>query len=710
MVTVQHNLQIALKWAAAGAAVFPVEITIEEVGVKKKPRLKWRDQSTTDPEIIKNWWRDWPDSAPGIDLGKAGIVVLDGDRHGGPDGVEGLERLFEEHRLTLSAIPIVVTPQNEGRHAWFKQPTDGEPLGNRDRAVKDSGINVRGNGGFVIAPGTVLADGRRYQRLDGSPSTIESFIYDTMPVLPPSLAELLRSKSNGHDQQATQFVNGHSFHNGREETYALATLDSLAKELGAATSGGRNITLNNCAMRIGHMIGAGWIARHVVEQRLFEAAQACGLLDEDGFYSVKATIKSGIDAGEKEPHPPLTERNGYSSGASATRGTKQEKQTSGSWKFHTNETVAPPRWLIKNILTQTGTALIAGQWGTFKTTVALDIALSIMAELPFAGRYRIKRRGGVLFIALEGERMLSVRLDAMAAERGITGLLPFAWRGDCPSLTDGDAGEALCKLADEAAAEFQSRFGLPVAMIVVDTIVRAANHTEGGDNDAAASQRVMNALSRLSNHIGALVIGIDHFGKVVETGTRGSSAKEGAADTVLALLADRELSGGVKNTRLAIRKQRDGVSGFEIPFTVRTIETGTDEDGDPTTAQMLEWQATQKPEAQNETGWTPSLQLLRRVVTTILADHGRSITPFADGPTVRGCDLELVRTEFYRQYPAEGVDKQKQAARQKAFKRSLNGAVPRSLIAIREVEGVQLIWLPKEAESHASPRTARTHP
>lgn len=104
----------------------------------------------------------------------------------------------------------------------------------------------------------------------------------------------------------------------------------------------------------------------------------------------------------------------------------------------------------------------------------------------------------------------------------------------------------------------------------------------------------MSAMSALAKHTGALVIGIDHFGKVVETGTRGSSAKEGAADTVLALLADRELSGGVKNPRLAIRKQRDGLSGFEIPFIVQTVETGTDEDGDPITAQVIDWQAPQR--------------------------------------------------------------------------------------------------------------------
>ena len=54
---VNHNLQIALKWAAAGAAVFPVKIIISEAKIDKVPRLKWRTRSTTNPETIKGWWK-----------------------------------------------------------------------------------------------------------------------------------------------------------------------------------------------------------------------------------------------------------------------------------------------------------------------------------------------------------------------------------------------------------------------------------------------------------------------------------------------------------------------------------------------------------------------------------------------------------------------------------------------------------------------------
>ena len=73
-------------------------------------------------------------------------------------------------------------------------------------------------------------------------------------------------------------------------------------------------------------------------------------------------------------------------------------------------------------------------------------------------------------------------------------------------------------------------------MIVIDTMITAAGFSSGEDNDAAAAQKVMNSLRITSQRTGALVVGIDHFGKVVETGTRGSSAKEGAADVVIALL------------------------------------------------------------------------------------------------------------------------------------------------------------------------------
>jgi hypothetical protein len=87
------------------------------------------------------------------------------------------------------------------------------------------------------------------------------------------------------------------------------------------------------------------------------------------------------------------------------------------------------------------------------------------------------------------------------------------------------------------------------------------------------------------------------------------------------------------------------------------------------------------------------MQVLRRVLMTTLVDCGQNVRPSLDGPEVRACDMELVRREFYRQYPADGTDKQKADARRKAFSRSVKETTARDLVATREVDGVQLIWL-----------------
>ena len=67
--------------------------------------------------------------------------------------------------------------------------------------------------------------------------------------------------------------------------------------------------------------------------------------------------------------------------------------------------------------------------------------------------------------------------------------------------------------------------------------------------------------------------------------------------------------------------------------------------------------------------------------------------PFLDGPLVRACDLELVRDEFNKQYVAEGNDRQKADARRQAFQRAVTGAQDQGLVAVREIGGIQLIWL-----------------
>ena len=119
-----------------------------------------------------------------------------------------------------------------------------------------------------------------------------------------------------------------------------------------------------------------------------------------------------------------------------------------------------------------------------------------------------------------------------------------------------------------------------------------------------------------------------------------------------------------------------------------------DEDGDPIVVPVIDWLSAQQG-TPAEQRWTPSMQVLRRVLATVLVDHGQDIMPFADGPMVRACDVELVRAEFYRAYPADGTEQQRSEVRRKQFKRSIRDAVERSLVVTREIGARQWIWFAK---------------
>jgi len=382
----------------------------------------------------------------------------------------------------------------------------------------------------------------------------------------------------------------------------------------------------------------------------------------------------------------------------------------GGWRFHAAADPAPTPWLIKGILPETGAGLISGQWGTYKTTAALDIAVSVMTGQSFADRFAIKRRGGVCYLALEGAGGLASRLTAIARARGCAEALPFLYRRDCPALTAPDALQRLSAMMADAASALRTKFDVSVVLVFVDTVVTAAGYSRSGDdNDAAVAQRLMSVLAGLSQLTGALVVGLDHFGKISETGTRGSSAKEGAADVVLALLADRETGGSVSNTRLAVRKLRDGPCGLELPFVPRTVEVGTDPDGDPVTRVTIDWAPVVRSSqtGSDQDGWTRSLRLLRRTLMNVLVEQGSAQRPFRDGPLVRAVDLEIVRAEFYRSYPAEGDDKTKRATRQKAFRRAIDNAQTNNLIGVREVGTVTLVWLARVQDGPAQNADAK---
>lgn len=364
-------------------------------------------------------------------------------------------------------------------------------------------------------------------------------------------------------------------------------------------------------------------------------------------------------------------------------------------------------WLVRELIPEVGKGLLSGQWGAGKTFGALDLSASIMAGEPFAGR-RVNRRGGVLFIAPEGAYEIPIRLSGIVegklrgvafaqaaggAQKVNPDRLPIAWIDECPRLIERGAVEVLKATARAAADRLQKEFQLPLALIIIDTIAASAGFDD--ENSAAESQRVMDAMQALSNATGAFVLGVDHFGKMVETGTRGSSGKEAAVDVVLAMLADKDVTGTISNTRMAVRKLRGGKTGDVFPYSLDVVKIGENRFGEPITTCVVAWQEAKKAEEKTtrET-WPQSLRVFRTAMQTALIDHGREEKPLGiDGPKVKAVVEAKVRAEFNLSYPVEGeTNAQRADAKRNAFNRAMKSALGRQLVASRDLGGLDFLW------------------
>src|SRR5262249_21520856 len=132
--------------------------------------------------------------------------------------------------------------------------------------------------------------------------------------------------------------------------------------------------------------------------------------------------------------------------------------------------------------------------------------------------------------------------------------------------------------------------GLPLALIIFDTVMMAAGYAgEGSEQDNVIGAKLLQAFAKIERVTGALVVGLDHYGKDISTGTRGGSAKEDRAALVISLRGDRDPRAKAPSRGMVLRKRRGGAAGAEYPFGIKVVNIGIDEDGDPDTGAVIDW-------------------------------------------------------------------------------------------------------------------------
>lgn len=273
-------------------------------------------QATRDPEQITLWWSRFPQANVAIRTGE-GLCVVDIDpRHGG----------------TRDALPpldtLSVATGSGGEHLYLRLPPGVEVRNSASRLAQ--GVDVRGDGGYVVAPPSLHASGAYYEWGDG----------DAIAPMPEELLTRL-----AHQPRPA-------------ETHA-------------ATHGG---------------------ARYITGGRNEALTQQAGAMRRRGM--PESAIRAALhEVNRVQCSPPLPEREVEQIARGIMRyepeGQAQPAPTSDPWRWNTTSItltahLEPPVWLCESLQLGPGrpTGLV-GYGGTGKSYIAMALALCIATGSPF---------------------------------------------------------------------------------------------------------------------------------------------------------------------------------------------------------------------------------------------------------------------------------------------------------------------------------------
>ncbi len=273
-----------------GLRVFPCH----SGGTKPKAPMvnNWPSVASSDGQVAVSQWARTPGAAIGLPTGSAQkladgmkLLVLDLDKKPDGDGWDSLREITKQIG-SLPATLTVSTPSG-GHHLYFKIPGDAKVTISASALGKY--IDVRCDGGYVIAPGSELIGKGRYE-----------IVTQRQPVAELPRAWLDRLTSRGKRQRLNTGRTARALPEISNETaHGLAVVGEVKRELSNAFPGQRNDQLNASAFKLGILVAQGHLKKETAFDALIEGAITNGLFQEDED-SAHRTIESGLEAGIEE--------------------------------------------------------------------------------------------------------------------------------------------------------------------------------------------------------------------------------------------------------------------------------------------------------------------------------------------------------------------------------------------------------------------------
>ncbi len=277
-----HFLDHALGHAARGWPVFPLEPGAKRPhGRLVAHGLK---DATTDLDVIHNWWKTEPRANIGLPTG----VTFDALDIDGPHALSAISRAMPQSD-SPDADPIIVGPTVRTPRGWhvYVVPTG---RGNSVNIGGLAGVDWRGAGGYVVAPGSVKSDGSAWTvYLPDDP------LYRPDADIRPAPAWLLKLLEPAVKPPASS---GGPPEVPAADLYGRRALEGELGRLASAAPGERNHTLVRAAFRLRQLINDRKLDQRLVVSRLVQVGRQIGLGDEE----IERTIESGFrGADQKSP-------------------------------------------------------------------------------------------------------------------------------------------------------------------------------------------------------------------------------------------------------------------------------------------------------------------------------------------------------------------------------------------------------------------------
>jgi hypothetical protein len=519
----------------AGCKVFPCVPNGKEPATKEGWHI-----ASNDPAQIAEWRAINPDFNWAVATGLSGLFVIDVD----PNGLDWWNRLLERDAAVRDAVERafqVRTPRG-GLHIYFK----GEGPSTASRIAP--GIDTRGgilrdgkivSGGYVLLPGSKTEAGA-YSALPGGglfelPAAVSAIIPERKKTDTLGLEKNPDADQPRNVQWALDLI----------KNYVAAGRVSIQGQ------GGNNLAFQVAASILDKAISPGLAFELLWEhwnphcsppwdewelETIIRNAAEYGEDTEGGVKGFQANADAFSKFEGQEFEPPMP----------------PERRDRIHLLHDYADNVQDPTWLIPGLLPAHGIGMLYGESGSYKSFLALDMALSLAFGIP--GQWSAPPvKNDVLFFAGEGPvATAKKRWPAWMEWQSIEFRNDhrFFIMPEVPLYTDTAAWENVKKDLAELKAN--------PALIVIDTMSRLGT---GLDENSAKDVGMMTKfMEQLARYFEGFVLGIHHTGKDQNKGMRGSSVFYANVDTVI---STKLKQGG---TELRVKKQKDADANDEVSY------------------------------------------------------------------------------------------------------------------------------------------------